>query len=355
MRCDSRRASALIGILFYGVVFVIVFVVAAFSQSSKDEELVYRKKYVMGTVFEIVAYDRSAKHASDAIEKTFQQIIRLDDLMSNYKPDSALSRLNRSAHLQEQTVDPDLYRVIEQAVRFSRLSNGKFDISIAPLVNLWKAALRGNSVPSRAQLEEVRSCVGYEKIDLTPPDGIRFRSSCLQLDLGAIGKGFAVDRAAEVLRSLNIRNALINAGGSTMLAMGSPPGQEAWIVHLRDPSHKVGPQVMLKDESVSTSEQTARSLLGNESAGHIIDPETGLPLKTIFSVSAVFKTATVSDALSTTLLLAGPTKGKALLKDVPDASAVWVSPDAQVETVSGGPAILFGTGASTSVSLGKIP
>jgi len=229
-------------------------------------------------------------------------------------------------------------------VQFSRLSDGKFDISVAPLVNLWKAALRGEGTPSRAQQEEVRSCVGYEKIDLTPPDRISFRSSCLQLDLGAIGKGYAVDRAAEVLHSLGIRDALVNAGGSTIFAMGSPPDQTGWLVHLRDPSNKIDPQVMLKDGSVSTSEQTAPSLLGHDSAGHIIDPDTGMPLKTVFTVSAVSRTASASDALSTTLLLLGPTKGKALIKSMADVSAIWISHEAHVETVTGGPQILFGRG-----------
>ena len=105
----------------------------------------------MGTVFEIAAYDQSSEHATHAIEKAFEQIVRLDDLMSNYKPDSALSNLNRSAHFHSERVPPDLYRVIDEAVQFSRLSDGKFDISIAPLVNLWKAALRGEDTPSQAQ------------------------------------------------------------------------------------------------------------------------------------------------------------------------------------------------------------
>jgi thiamine biosynthesis lipoprotein len=334
MRYGKRRAATLIS-------FVLV---ASFLQSSENPFLVYKKKYIMGTVFEIAAYDQSSEHASNSIEKAFREIVRLDDLLSNYKPDSALSNLNRSAQFHAEKVPPDLYRVIDQAVQFSRLSDGKFDISIAPLVNLWKAALRGEGTPSRAQQEEVRGCVGYEKIELTPPDQISFRSSCLQLDLGAIGKGYAVDRAAEVLHSLGIRDALINAGGSTILAMGSPPNQTAWLVHLRDPSNKIDPQVMLKDESVSTSEQTAPSLLGSDSAGHIIDPDTGLPLKTVFAVSAVSKTATVSDALSTALLLLGPTKGTALIKNTADVSAIWISQDAQVETATRGPQILLGKG-----------
>ncbi len=334
MRCDKRRAAALISF----------FLIASFVQSSENQILVYKKKYIMGTVFEIAAYDQSSEHASNAIERAFQEIVRLDDLMSDYKADSALSNLNRSAHFHAEKVPSDLYRVIDQAVQFSRLSDGKFDISIAPLVNLWKAALRGEGTPSRAQQEDVRGCVGYEKIELSPPDRISFRSSCLQLDLGAIGKGYAVDRAAEVLHSLGIQNALINAGGSTIFAMGSPPDQTAWLVHLRDPSNKIDPQVMLKDGSVSTSEQTAPSVLGNDSAGHIIDPDTGRPLKTEFAVSVIAKTGTASDALSTSLLLLGPTKGKALIKSMTDVSAIWISHEPQVETVTGGPQILFGRG-----------
>jgi FAD:protein FMN transferase len=344
MRCDKRRAAALVTFLF----------VASFVQSSENQ-LVYKKKYIMGTIFEIAAYDHSSEHASHAIEKAFQEIVRLDNLLSNYKPDSALSRLNRSAHFHAEEVPSDLYRVIDQAVQFSRLSDGKFDISIAPLVNLWKAALRGDGTPSRSQQEEVRKCIGYEKIELTPPDWITFRSACLKLDLGAIGKGYAVDRAAEVLQSMGIRDALVVAGGSTILAMGSPPGQTGWLVHLRDPSNKIDPHIRLKNQSVSTSEQTAASLLGNDSAGHIIDPDTGMPVKTAFAVSAVSSTGSASDALSTTLLLLGPTKGRAVIKDMPSVSAIWISREAQVETVTGSPTILFGRGLQTPLSLGKIP
>ncbi len=332
MRCDKPRGAALI----------CFFLVTSFVQSSENQVLVYKKKYIMGTVFEIAAYDQSSEHASDAIEKAFREIVRLDDLLSDYKPDSALRKLNRSAHFHEEEVPPDLYRVIEQAVEFSRLSGGKFDISVAPLVNLWKAAMQGESTPTLVQQEEVRSCVGYEKIELTRPNRIKFRSSCLQLDLGAIGKGYAVDRAAEVLRSLGIHDALVNAGGSTIFAMGAPPGQKGWLIHLRDPSNKIDPQVVLKDESVSTSEQTAPSLLGRDSPGHIIEPDTGTPLQTPFAVSAVSRTGMESDALSTTLLLLGPTGGGALIKSREDVSAVWISREAQVETAIGGPRIVFG-------------
>ena len=333
MRCAKCLAAALI-------VFLVSLPPSA--QTAKHEVLVYKKKFVMGTVFEIAAYDESSEQADAAIQKAFQEIVRIDDLLSDYKADSALSKLNRSAHLQTQTVPSDLYAVIEQAVKFSRLSGGKFDISVGPWAKLWKDALSGDANPSVEQQQRVKECIGYEKIEFNPPDQITFRSSCMQLDLGAIGKGYAVDKAADALQSAGVRSAFINAGGSTILAMGAPPNQTGWLVHLRDPSRRIDPEVILKDESVSTSEQSAPSLLGKESAGHIIDPDTGRPLRTDFAVSVIAKTGTVSDALSTSLLLLGPEKGKAMIRRMTDVSAVWISPKSEMEVATGGEQILFG-------------
>jgi FAD:protein FMN transferase len=209
-------------------------------------------------------------------------------------------------------------------------------------VNLWKAALAGDSIPTPEQRQKAEACVGYEKIELTPPDEVTFHSSCLQLDLGAIGKGYAVESASGILRASAIRNAFLNAGGSSILAMGSPPGQTAWLVHLRDPSHKIDPYVMLKDQSIATSEQTAGSLLGPESAGHIIDPVTGRPSESPFSVTVITPSAIPSDGLSTTLLLLGPKAGKPLVAGMSNISAIWISPKAEIETVMNGPQIHFG-------------
>jgi FAD:protein FMN transferase len=323
------------------VLITIALSAVAWSQTS-SEVLVYGKKYAMGTVFEIAAYDRSSEHASGAIEKALEEVVRIDALLSNFKPDSALSQLNRSAHFHTQIVPPDLYRVIEVALQLSRLTDGKFDISVAPWVDMWKATLSGGSLPTIEQQTSVRNCVGYEKIELTPPDQITFHSPCLRLDLGAVGKGYAVDRAADILRKWGIDDALINAGGSTLLAMGAPPGKSAWLLHLRDPSNQLDPQVMLKDQSVSTSEQTPPSLLGKDSAGHIIDPDTGMPLRTDFAVSVIAKTGSATDGLSTSLLLVGPEKGKVLASHFKNISAVWISSQAKIEIINGGPQIQFG-------------
>jgi len=210
---------------------------------------------------------------------------------------------------------------------------------VAPLVDMWKAALRGDRVPTAEEQQKLRACVGYEKIELIPPDMVEFHSPCMRIDVGSIGKGYAVDRAVDILRANRIKNALVDAGQSSIYGMGAPPGRSAWEVHLRDPSNRVDPTVMLSENSVSTSEQTPPSLLGNETAGHIIDPDNGKPLETKYALSIVVKTGTASDALSTTLLLVGPEKGKSIVRELADAAAIWISADGETETVTTGPQI----------------
>jgi len=162
---------------------------------------VYKKRYAMGTVYEVVVYDRSVERASAAIYKALEEVVRLDNVMSNFKPESDLSRMNRAAHFQAVQITGDLYRVIEESLKYSRLSDGAFDISVGPVVDLWKAAIRGGSTPTAEELAQARTCVGYEKIELIPPNKIKFHSACMRLDLGSIGKGYAVDRMAEILRA----------------------------------------------------------------------------------------------------------------------------------------------------------
>jgi len=132
--------------------------------------------------------------------------------------------------------------------------------------------------------------------------------------------------------------------------MGSPPGQSGWLVHLRDPSAYLDPHVLLRENSVSTSEQTPPSLLGMSSFGHIIDTAAGAPLKTPITVSVVAETATASDALSTALLLMGPAKSRDLVKRLQNVAAVWVSPEGPPETVTRGPEILMKSVARMSAS-----
>ena len=302
--------------------------------SAESASFVHQKRYAMGTVFEIVIYDEDQPLAAATARAALDEVVRLDAVMSNYKPESELSRLNRAAGLQPVRVSGELYQVIREALYYSRISGGQFDISVGPLVDLWKAALAGGPVPTSAEQSRARACVGYQKIELLPPDRIQFHSGCMRLDLGGIGKGYAVDRVVQLLQASGIRRAYIDAGGSTIYALGAPPGMEAWNVGLRDPSGRLAPETMLVNSSVSTSEQSAPSVLEGDAPGHIVLPGTGKPLRTRYAVSVIAASATASDALSTTLLLLGPAKGAPLVRTLHRVSAIWIDSDGR-RTVAG--------------------
>jgi len=326
---------------------------------SKTTPFVHKKRYAMGTVFEIVAYSDSAGRASSAIDQALDEVVRLDNVMSNFKPESDLSRMNREAHFHAVRIPADLYKVIETSLTYSRLSKGEFDVSVGPVVDLWKAALAGGATPTDAEQAQARSCVGYEKIELIAPDQIEFHSDCMRIDLGSIGKGYAVDRVTAILRCNGVERAYIDAGGSTIYGMGTPPDRDGWLVHLRDPSNQLDPQVKLLSNSVSTSEQTAASTLTGDAPGHIVVPSSGKPLRTRYAVSVTSKSATASDALSTTLLLLGPEQGAALVSRLKDVTAIWVSADGQKTIAGSGTTIAVresgAQAAAASVDHGALP
>jgi thiamine biosynthesis lipoprotein len=285
---------------------------------------VARSHYAMGTMFDVLVYHASRDDAERAIQRAVDEVVRLDGVMSHYKADSDLSRLNRAARGGYVRVDSSLYDVIREANTFARLSGGKFDVTIAPVMKLWNKAAGDGRPPSADEIAEARRCIGYEKIELQPPDRIRFASECLEIDLGGIGKGYAVDRALAILESAGIQHALVNAGGSSIAAMGAPPGQAGWPVLVAPGRHER--RVLLHGNSISTSEQKG----GANTFGHIFDPHRGAPVENGMSVSVVAPRATVSDALSTTLLTLPLTEARSLLAHCPDVAALWVSPAGEV-------------------------
>jgi thiamine biosynthesis lipoprotein len=246
--------------------------------------------------------------------------------MSHYKEDSDLSRLNRSAGQGEVVIEPSLYDVIEKSLAFSRLSNGRFDVTVGPLVRMWKQAESEGRRPSEAEIAEARRCVGYQKIETVPPDRVRVHSDCLAMDLGGIGKGYAVDKAIGILESHGIRHAMVNAGGSTIGAIGAPPGRDGWPVRLSAPVDGRS-TLLLRDAAISTSQQNLVSLpLEQVGFGEIMDTASGVPIQYRASVSVVIDDATSADALSTTLLLTPVADASKLLEHFPNASALWTSP-----------------------------
>jgi FAD:protein FMN transferase len=302
------------------------------SASPRTETLaaVHQQRYCMGTMFDIVAYHPSRADAERAVASAMQEILRLDQVMSNFKDDSDLSRLNREGRRGFVAVEPSLYEVIEQSLTVSRRSGGVFDVTIAPLLKTWKRAQAQGRRPSAAEIAGARRCVGYENLETKAPDRIRFHSDCLEIDLGGIGKGYAVERGIAVLKAAGIRAAIINGGGSSIASIGAPPGQDGWPVQLGvSPS---GRMLLLRDRSMSTSQQTLVPLpFAAGSVGEILDPHSGAPAGNKMAVSVVAPSATIADALSTTLVMLPMPEATRLLPQFGDVSAVWMSAAGEIK------------------------
>jgi thiamine biosynthesis lipoprotein len=296
-------------------------------RSEDAPTLVHRQRYSMGTMVDVLVYHPRPDDARRAAEAALAEILRLEQVMSHYRADSDLSALMRNAGSGLTRTHPDLYDVISQALEMSSRSSGAFDITIGPLLRVWTRARDEGRTPDAAEIDAARRCVGYDGIELARPDLVGLRSACMELDLGGIGKGYAVDRALAVLKSRGIRHALVNAGGSSIAAIGHPPGQRGWPVAL-DLGQPAA--VLLTDGAISTSQQAVRSTRAGP-AGDIIDPRTGAPAGYPGRVSVTAASATLSDALSTTLILLPPEAAVLLLEGFDGVSAMWFAADGRQE------------------------
>ena len=291
---------------------------------------VHGQRYAMGTMFDIAVYHPARAQAEGAIEAALAEIVRLDRVLSHYSADSDVSRLVRSSRGRLVTVDPALYDVLSQSVEMSRLSGGSFDVTIGPLVRIWEAAQARGSVPSPEAIANVRRCVGYEQVKLVGPGRVQLDSDCLSIDFGGIGKGYAVERAMRTLEGSGIAHAVINAGGSSIAAVGHPPDRAGWLITPGPNGSGLG-EIELRDSSLSISRQ-ARVPLGGGTRGYggILDPARGRPVESSTTVVVTAASATHADALSTTLVLLSIEEGKRLLQEFPLASARWIAADGKV-------------------------
>jgi len=292
------------------------------------EELVFvhGQRYAMGTMFDVAAFHPSRSQAERAIEVALAEIVRLDHVLSHFDPESDLSKLMRRGRGVIVDVDPALYDVLNESLEISRRSGGSFDVTVGPLVRVWQAAHEaGRSAPSGDAIARARRCVGYEKVHLVPPDRVQLTSDCVSIDLGGIGKGYAVERARQILRGAGIVHAVVNAGQSSIAAIGHSPDRAGWLVDLGVDGTGLG-RIELRDSSISTSRQGRIPLReGEPGYGDIIDPARGRPVESSVTVIVRAASATHADALSTTLLLLPIAEGKRVLEGFPSAAAVWLS------------------------------
>lgn len=284
-------------------------------------------RYMMGTQITVQAVGGDEAARAAAIEEAYAAFAEIDRLMSNYRDDSELSRVNRRAAEEAVTVSEPLMAVLAAAEDVSRKSGGAFDVSVGPLVKLWGFHDKQARVPSAEELQRVRPLVDFKNIALDrKASTVRFARAGVEIDLGGIAKGFAVELAASVLRRAGLAG-LIDAGGNQYL-LGHPPGKAAWSIGLRDPQFagKLLGVLDAPEGSVSTSAAYASFLTANgRRYGHILDPRSLQPSEASLSVTVVSPDATLADALSTAAYVLGPQQGLKLIESYPGASGVIAS------------------------------
>jgi len=281
----------------------------------------------MGTEFTIDLYARDEASAEDEANLAFDEIDRLEELLSNYRPSSELSRIGREAGDGPVTTDPETFRFLERSLFWSERSDGAFDITVGPLLKAWGLYQHGGRVPSEAELQALRSSVGWEKVRLDKTShSVEFTTHhAMDLDPGSIGKGFAVESAEQMLREAGVVSALISAGGSTLYAIGAPPGESGWPVKVDDPRHAgvVAATVFLKDTSLSTGACTQKFFIKDgHRYCHIFNPRTMRPVEGVLQTTVISPSATDSDALSTVVFVLPPEASRRVLEGLPGTEAL---------------------------------
>lgn len=290
----------------------------------------------MGTIWSLYLYADCASKASDEAVRAFALVDDLDSLLSNYKPQSELSRINDHAYEAPVTTDPETFRFLEDSLRWSALSDGAFDITVGALMKAWGFFRSAGRVPSESELSLLRRQTGWRKVRLDAATRtVRFTQQGIELDPGGIGKGFAVERAIEMLRADGVQSALLSAGSSTIYALGTPPGKAGWRVNIPDPLHEASvlSTVVLCDTSLSTASFAEKHFVleGRLYCG-IMDPRLAAPVEGRLQATVITPNATDGDALSNVMFVDGAAARTAIMRRLgPSAKALVISGSPDVD------------------------
>jgi len=292
----------------------------------------------MGVPFRIVLYATDQQKASSSARAAFDRIKQLNDILSDYDDDSELSRLSRtSGQGHAVKVSDDLWRVLIEARKFWEQSNGAFDVTVGPFVNLWRRARRAKALPDPVILAETRKAVGYGNLELDAKEQTaKLLVPNMRLDLGGIAKGYAVDEALKVLRAHGVSRALI-AGAGDMAAGDPPPERKGWrieIAPLDVPNAPPARFVLLANRALSTSGDLFQHVeIDGARYSHIVDPRTGIGLTDHSLVTVIARDGTTADALATAVSVLGPKAGLKLIESTKGAAAHVVrKPNSEIET-----------------------
>ena len=288
---------------------------------------------IMGTRIAVELWHEDAQAARRCSEAVFTEMRRIDARMSTYRESSELSRINAGASDGAVEISAELRHLVERSLHFSRISRGAFDITYASVG--YRYDYRQRQQPDEAWLGRQLSAVDYRHVELG--DGsIRFRAPGVRIDLGGIAKGYAVDRAVELLRGCRVARAMVSAGGDSRI-VGDRDGRD-WVIGIKHPRNPdaIALRLPLRDIAVSTSGDYERFFIDDgERVHHIIDPKTGRSAGLSWSATVIGPDAMTTDALSTTIFILGAVEGLALIESLAEIDAIIIDSNGKVHYSSG--------------------
>ncbi|MFW0861215.1 MAG: FAD:protein FMN transferase [Dethiobacter sp.] len=297
-----------------------------------------RTEFLMDTVVETMIYTANIKAGENALAAASSEAVRLEAILDRHRAGSELKAINLLAGKEPLSVSADTFANISLALEVGRLSSGSFDLTVAPLLELWGFATGKTIVPSQQELAKVLPLVDYRRVRLTE-EGMQvfLENDGMKLDLGGIAKGYIVDKAVEVLQAAGISSGTVDAGGDIRV-IGSKPDGSPWRIGIRHPRERreLVAIVELRDEAIVTSGDYERYFtVAGQRYHHLLDPQTGMPARGLTSVTIVAPNAFTADVYSTAVFVMGQERGMALVESLPELEAIIITEDGQIHLSSG--------------------
>lgn len=289
----------------------------------------------MGSRYEITVTASDSLKAEQYINLAVDEISRIEKLISSWDPSSQTSEINRNAGIKPVKVSPELYNLIDRALKISEITDGAFDISYASMDKIWKFDGSMTKMPSEKEIKESVSKVGYQNIIINPKDtSVFLKNKGMKIGFGAIGKGYSADRAKKLLMEKGVKSGIINASGD-MNTWGEKPGGTPWKVAITNPMNKEHAFALLpiENRAVVTSGDYEKFVKFNGVRyAHIINPKTGYPATGIISATVFAPKAELADALATSVFVMGIDAGMDRINQLPDIDCIIVDEKGNVHT-----------------------
>ncbi|MCL1669661.1 FAD:protein FMN transferase [Elizabethkingia ursingii] len=276
---------------------------------------------LMGSRFQITLVDKDSISAEQNIDKAIAEITRIENLISEWRPETQISQVNQNAGIKPIKVDKEVFDLTKKGIYFSKLTDGAFDISIVAMDKIWKFDDSMDELPSEQAIKESVRHVGYQNIILDSINSTIFlKNPGMKIGFGSIGKGYAADKTRDLMKSMGVKAGIIDASGD-ISTWGTQPDGKPWAIGINNPfnDHKMAAILYFKENAVTTSGSYEKyAEIHGKRYSHIMNPKTGYPSTGLTSVTITGPNATMANGFSTSVMVLGEKEGLKLLKQFPE-------------------------------------